>query len=72
MALAWDEFDGAIEMLRIMFDVPEAWSSTFESRFKQALAPRVRLALPGVAQRTRWTGGDATAATIGCIDWGWR
>ena len=23
-----------------------------------------------MAQRTRWTGGDATTDTIGCIDWG--
>ena len=34
------------------------------------LAPRERLALPGVAQCVRWTGGDATRKRIACLDWG--
>ena len=31
---------------------------------------RERLALPGQAARTRWTGGGTTKEVIGAIDWG--
>ena len=36
------------------------------------LTARERLALPGQAAKTRWTGGDATKKVIGAIDWGSR
>ena len=70
VALAWDEWDQTLELLRVLFDAPEAWSSTFEASFISCLGPRERLALPGAAARTRWTGGDATKENIGSIDWG--
>ena len=70
MASPWDEWGGTLELLRVLFDVPESWSTTFESGFRRALAPRERLALPGTAQRTRWTGGAAAASTVGSIEWG--
>ena len=70
VAPAWDEWGSTLEMFRVLLDVPETRSTTFESGFRRALAPRGRLALPGVSQRTRWTGGDATTDIIGCIDWG--
>ena len=70
IALAWDEWDQTLELLRVLFDAPAAWASTFEASFASCLGPRERLALPGAAARTRWTGGDATTSTIGSIDWG--
>jgi len=67
---AWEEWDRTLELFRVMFDAPEAWSTTFQAGFSQALTPRELMALPGVACRTRWTGGDATLGAIGAVDWG--
>lgn len=69
-AAAWEEWDRTLELFRVMFDAPEAWSTTFQAGFSQALTPRELMALPGVACRTRWTGGDATLDAIGAVDWG--
>ena len=59
-----------MELLRILFDVPKLWMTTFNASFGKRLTPRERLALPGQATRTRWTGGDATKSFLGAIDWG--
>ena len=68
--LAWSEWDSTIELMRVMFEAPESWSSTFRASFSQALSVRELLAPPGVSRKTRWTGGGATMESIGAIDWG--
>ena len=67
---AWDEWHHTLEYMRALFGVPELWATTFHGSFGQMLTARERLALPGQAAKTRWTGGDATKEVIGAIDWG--
>ena len=66
---AWDEWDQTLELFRVMFEIPEAWSSTFQASFPSLLSPRERMSLPGQEARTRWTGGDATKESTGAVDW---
>ena len=66
---AWQEWEATLELFRLMFDDPEAWKTTFKASFQSMLSTRERMALPGGAKATRWTGGDATKQTVGAVDW---
>ena len=59
-----------LELLRVLFDDPAVWSTSFTSSLTGLLTVRERLALPGEAQRVRFTGGDATLGRVGALDWG--
>ena len=65
---AWLDWDRLLEMLRVMFEDPQRWRSTFQSTFGRLLSIPELMALP--EQRVWWIGGDATLDRIGAIDWG--
>ena len=54
---AWLEWDGTLEWLRVLFELPEGGS--FQSSFEGLLTPREVLALPGMTKKLRYIGGDA-------------
>ncbi len=52
----WQDFHRVLELLRVLFDDAANWTSTFTSSFAGMLTVRERLALPGQAQKYRFTG----------------
>lgn len=65
--LAWEEFWDALDWARLQMEQP--WGSSFKAAFGKLLPLRERLALPGVTQRARFVGGDATLERLGAADW---
>jgi len=65
---AWLDWDRLLELLRVMFDDPLQWRSTFGAAFARMLTVEEQLALPD--QRVWWVGGDATTERLGALDWG--
>ena len=64
---AWDEFWEAVELVRVLSEVPEKWEPHFTTGLASLLAPQERLSLPGVA--LTYTGGDSTLQRLACADW---
>ena len=62
-----EEFWDALDFIRLQLERPVA--ASFNALFEKLLPIRELLALPGVAQRTRIVGGDATLARFGAVDW---
>ena len=63
----WEEFWDALDFIRLQLERPVA--ASFNASFEKLLPIRELLALPGVAQRTRIVGGDATLSRFGAVDW---
>ena len=63
----WGEFWDALDFIRLQLERPVA--ASFNASFEKLLPLRELLALPGVAQRTRIVGGDATLTRFGAVDW---
>ena len=63
----WEEFWDALDFIRLQLERPVA--ASFNASFEKLLPIRGLLALPGVAQRTRIVGGDASLSRFGAVDW---
>ena len=68
VARAWEEWDEALAAIRLLLEVPEAWSAQFTSGLRSMLTVAERLAIPGEWKRARWAGGDSTLDVIGVGD----
>ena len=66
-ARAWRCWDEMLALLRLWFETP--YEGTFESTMESMLTTRQLLALPGMRERLRWVGGDATPEVAGALDW---
>ena len=66
-ARAWRCWDEMLALLRLWFETP--YEGTFESTMESMLTTRELLALPGMRERLRWVGGDATPEVAGALDW---
>jgi len=65
----WKEAWEVFEMIRVLVEDPQIWSSHFTSGLAAILNNRERLALPGMMDTLVWTGGDSTLQTLGAADW---
>ena len=63
----WEDFWQTLDFIRLQLERP--LSSSFKASFDKLLPFRERLALPGVADRLRILGGDATLDRFGSLDW---
>ena len=63
----WEEFWDALDWVRLQMEKP--WGSSFRVAFGKLLPIRERLALPGMAPKARFVGGDATLDRLGAADW---
>ncbi|CAK9010326.1 unnamed protein product [Durusdinium trenchii] len=64
---AWRCWDEMLALLRLWFETP--YEGTFEASMESMLTTRELLALPGMSERLRWVGGDATPEVAGALDW---
>ena len=64
---AWEDFWQTLDFIRLQLERP--LSSSFRASFDKLLPIRERPALPGVADRLRVLGGDATLERFGSLDW---
>ena len=67
VAAAWEALDEVLEVMRVWFEVP--YEGNFKASFEGVLSTKELLAVPGMSQRLRWVGGDATLDVIGALDW---
>ena len=65
--VTWTEFWDTLDFVRLQLERPV--TSSFKAAFQKLLPIRELLALPGIAQRTKVIGGDATLQRFGAVDW---
>eukprot|EP00913_Durusdinium_trenchii_P011460 g10760.t2 len=64
---AWRCWDEMLALFRLWFETP--YEGSFEASMESMLTTRELLALPGMKDRLRWIGGDATPEVAGALDW---
>ena len=69
MKLTFEKFWDSVELIRVLVARPKTWAENFTNTLAGMLKPRERLALPGVADKVIWLGGDATMDICGTVQW---
>ena len=67
-ALAYEDLEETVELLRLLVAIPKRWESDFTNAFGGMLRPEEPFPLPAYRGKIVWVGLDATPGVFGATD----